>query len=147
MEPSENCFNLIKEFEGCKLHSYQDSVGVWTIGYGHTKGVNANQTIIQDYADELLQNEVTEFACKVDDLLTVEVTQNQFDALVSLAYNIGISGLAKSCIPDLVRVGTIDARLEKVWRSHCKYKKNGLLLESKGLIRRRKEEWELFSKE
>ena len=155
MELSKEGQNLIKGFESCDLYPYKDVGGLWTIGWGHllTKDEIGNQLlewlnhgITQDQADAFLITDTKRFVDSINKLFT-HLTQNQFDALVSLAYNIGISGLAKSCIPDLVRAGTIDARLEKVWRSHCKYKKNGLLLESKGLIRRRKEEWELFSKE
>ena len=48
-------FEKIKEFEGCKLQSYQDAVGVWTIGYGHTYGVREGDRISQQYAEDMLR--------------------------------------------------------------------------------------------
>ena len=55
MKISEEGIELLKKFEGCKLEAYQDSVGVWTIGYGHTKGVYKGMTIYQDDAEEMLE--------------------------------------------------------------------------------------------
>lgn len=81
---------LIKEFEGCKLTSYLDGGGVWTIGWGHTgTDVEEGQTITQDRADELLLLDLQTAVQGVNDLVKVPLTQNEFDALVSFAYNVG----------------------------------------------------------
>jgi len=90
MNISEKGLNLIKQFEGCRLTAYQDSVGVWTIGYGHTSGVKKGQVITQEQADTYLkadcaaaENNVNLFMKKYD------FNQNEYDALVSFAFNIG----------------------------------------------------------
>ena len=103
MKISENGLKLIKKFEGCRLTAYQDAVGVWTIGYGTT---NADKGIIgtticqglrisQETADEWLRESINrKYGPKVDKYSSYQWTQNEFDALVSFAYNIGsIDGL------------------------------------------------------
>ena len=103
MKISENGLKLIKKFEGCRLTAYQDAVGVWTIGYGTT---NADKGIIgtticqglrisQETADEWLRESINrKYGPKVDKYSSYQWTQNEFDDLVSFAYNIGsIDGL------------------------------------------------------
>ena len=103
MKISENGLKLIKKFEGCRLTAYQDAVGVWTIGYGTT---NADKAITgtticqglrigQETADEWLRKSIDrKYAPKVDKYNSYQWNQNEFDALVSFAYNIGsIDGL------------------------------------------------------
>lgn len=89
---------LIKEFEGCKLDAYQDIGGVWTIGYGHTKTAKAGMRITQLQADQLLAAEVSGFAADVIALCDVTPNDNQWAALTSLAYNIGVGALRKSTV-------------------------------------------------
>ena len=72
---SEEGISLIKKFEGCELDAYQDSVGVWTIGYGHTKGVNEGDKINQDEAEYLLQEEMPEYEGYINELVTVPLQQ------------------------------------------------------------------------
>ena len=85
---------LIESFEGLRLNSYQDSVGVWTIGYGHTQGVKPGQTITQQQAQAFLQQDlgVAEAAVNSHNLL---LTDNQFAALVSFTFNLGGGNLDK----------------------------------------------------
>ena len=61
MNISEEGINLIKKFEGCELEAYQDAVGVWTIGYGHTKNVQEGQVIKQEEAESMLLHELLEY--------------------------------------------------------------------------------------
>ena len=93
--------DLIKSFEGCRLTAYQDSVGVWTIGYGHTAGVRAGMSITQDKAEEYLCSDLKKFEEYVNNSsyvpITQSLTQNQFDALVSFAYNCGSGSLKTLC--------------------------------------------------
>ena len=86
---SENGIELIKSFEGRRLVAYQDSVGVWTIGYGHTKTAHEYKLIIKSTADRLLAEDLVEFEKYVEKYVTVSLTQNQFDALVSWTFNLG----------------------------------------------------------
>lgn len=94
---------LLKTFEGLELKAYQDIVGVWTIGYGSTRGLNgdkvmAGDTITLQEADKLLELDLEPFCKGVSELVEVKLSQNQFDALVSLSYNIGIGNFKKSTL-------------------------------------------------
>jgi lysozyme len=80
---------LLTTFEGCKLESYDDSVGVWTIGYGHTAGVVPGMTITQSQAEEFLRHELELFESYVTDLVKVDLSTDQFSALVCFCYNTG----------------------------------------------------------
>ena len=79
---------LIESFEGLRLQSYQDSVGVWTIGYGHTLGVKPGQTITQPQAEAFLQQDLGVAEAAVNGLGQT-LTDNQFAALVSFTFNLG----------------------------------------------------------
>ena len=85
---------LIESFEGLRLNSYQDSVGVWTIGYGHTQGVKAGQTITQQQAQAFLQQDLGVAEAAVN-RLNLTLTDNQFAALVSFTFNLGGGNLNK----------------------------------------------------
>lgn len=90
MRTSQNGIDLIKKFEGCKLKAYQCAAGVWTIGYGHTAGVKAGQTITQTQAESFLKDDLLKYEQKVTKYNNkYHWNQNEFDALVSFAYNIG----------------------------------------------------------
>ena len=87
MKLSEKGANLIKQYEGLRLNAYQDAGGVWTIGYGHTGGVQPGDVITREEADALFWADVEKFVRGVNRLKQgTRLTQNQFDALVSFAY-------------------------------------------------------------
>ena len=131
---------LIKSFENCKLEAYQDQVGVWTIGWGHTGNVYAGQEITQDEADALLETDLTKFENGVSNLVKVPITDNQFAALVSFAFNLGLGALGGSTLLKLVNAQDIDgASLEFLKWDHAGGKP------SDGLLRRRTAESMLFS--
>ena len=98
---------LIESFEGLRLQSYQDSVGVWTIGYGHTKGVTQGQTITQEQAQAFLQQDLGVAEGGVN-ALNQTLTDNQFAALVSFTFNLGAGNLNKlfshglAAVPDRI---------------------------------------------
>ena len=96
---------LVKHFEGCRLTAYQDSIGVWTIGWGHTQGVYQGMTITQAQADQWLGVEYAQFEGKIKNLLKVSVTQNQLGALTCFAYNVGIGNLSSSTLLSLLNSG------------------------------------------
>ena len=90
MKTSSVGLSLIKSFEGCKLESYKCPAGVWTIGYGHTGGVKSGQKITQAKADAYLKSDLAKFEKHVASYdKKYNWTQNEFDALVSFAYNVG----------------------------------------------------------
>ena len=90
--------NLIKEFEGLRLNAYLCPAGVWTIGYGHTKGVKKGQVITQLEADNLLKEDLSSFEKGVTSLIKSNINQNQFDSLVSFAFNLGLANLKSSTL-------------------------------------------------
>ncbi len=89
MKTGQAGITLIKQFEGCRLTAYKCPAGVWTIGYGHTAGVKAGQTITQAQAENFLRADLEKYEKKVDKYSRYSWNQNEFDALVSFAYNIG----------------------------------------------------------
>lgn len=141
MKVSENCLSLIKECEGCSLHSYQDIGGVWTIGYGCTHDVGKSDTITQEEAESMLLAAVLTTEAAVNMLLKVPVTQNQFDALVSFTYNVGEGHLESSTFLRLLNQGDYEGAAEQILRWN---KVNGEIVF--GLVRRRHKEYELFLK-
>ncbi|MDI3229237.1 lysozyme [Serratia marcescens] len=103
MNISKSGIELIKRFEGLRLKAYQDSVGVWTIGYGWTQPVDGKKIglgmqIDLATADRLLKCGVVQYEQGVNQLVKVHITQGQFDALVSFAYNLGLRSLSTSTL-------------------------------------------------
>ena len=100
MHLSQQGLELLKQFEGLELKAYQDSAGIWTIGYGDTgPSVSRGITITKQEAEERLKARLTrEFEPGVVSLVKVPLTQNQFDALVCFAYNVGIQALRDSTL-------------------------------------------------
>ncbi len=114
---SDNLINFLKEKEGCRLSAYQDSGGVWTIGYGHTSGVSAGQTISQAQAEQYLRQDLSSFENEVSSYaqsVGVKLTQGQFDALVSFTYNCGGGNLRKSGIMEMLKSGNISGAQNKM---------------------------------
>lgn len=129
---------LIKQYEGCRLAAYRCAAGVWTIGYGHTAGIHSGMTITQ--ADAYLRQDIAKFEGYVNNPAYVPITanlnQNQFDALVSFAFNLGAGNLRKLC------KGRTTAQIAQAMTQYCKA--NGKVLA--GLRRRRAAEQALFNK-
>ena len=98
MKISQEGVNLIKHFEGCRLEAYKCPAGVWTIGYGHTKGVKEGDAIEQEAAEAFLIEDLEAFEQAVARLVKVPLTQQQFDALVSFTFNLGAGNLAASTL-------------------------------------------------
>jgi len=102
MQYSKQGLALTESFEGCKLAAYQDQTGVWTIGYGHTKGVHKGMVCTQAQAEAWLQEDIA-FAVKfVNSRMISTVTQGQFDALCDFTYNLGCGSLNKSTLLKMV---------------------------------------------
>lgn len=135
MKTSQKGIDMIKGFESCRLDAYKCPAGVWTIGYGHTNNVCKGMAITREMAETFLRDDLVKFELKVSKYdSTYHWNQNEFDALVSFAYN----------------VGSIDRLTNQGWRSReviaekiLQYNKaRGKVLN--GLVRRRKEERALF---
>ena len=116
MEASEILIEKLKEFEGLRLDAYQDAAGVMTIGYGHTgNDVHKGDHITAYYATELLKDDLGEFEAAVRRLRTAK-TQGQFDALVSLAFNIGSERLKVSTLLKVTREGGSKAQITREFK-------------------------------
>jgi lysozyme len=130
---------LIKKFEGCELKAYQCSANVWTIGYGHTRGVKEGDEISADKAEYILLEDLIEFEQYVDNLVTVSLNQDQFDAVVAWTFNLGPTNLKESTM--LLRLN--DGQYDDVPAQMARWNRSGgEVLE--GLKRRRKAEGLLF---
>ena len=105
MQYSKNGLDLTEQFEGCDLDSYQDSGGVWTNGYGNTHGVVPNSTITQSQAEYDLCANIQNAVKEVNRLVTVPLTQGEFDALVDFCFNLGSGNLAGSTLLRLLNAG------------------------------------------
>ena len=127
-----NGTKILKFFEGCKLTAYQDSVGVWTIGYGHTIGVYEGMTITQEEAEQMLLTELEEYEGYVEKYVTVPLTQNQFDALVVWVHNLGPTNFRRSTLLKELNSGNYTAAGKEITRWN---KAGGKVLA--GLVRRR----------
>ena len=141
---SKNGLDLVKHFEGCYLTAYKCPANVWTIGYGHTGIVDGlyisnGMIITQEKADELLKNDMAIFEKAVTESVKVEITQSQFDALVSFSFNVGASALRKSTLLRKLNSGDYVGASNEFHRWN---KANGKVL--KGLVRRRAAEAYLF---
>jgi|TARA_R100000084_G_C4606900_1_gene126075 lysozyme len=139
MNISSEGISLIKKFEGCELESYQDAVGVWTIGYGHTKDVKEGMTISKEQADNMLLNELDEYCEHVEKAVKVKLEQCQFDALVSWTYNLGPTNLNNSTMLKVLNKEMYDEVPTQIKRWN---KAGGKVLQ--GLVRRREAEALLF---
>ncbi|MGQ4865879.1 MULTISPECIES: lysozyme [Enterobacter cloacae complex] len=144
MQTSEKGIALIKQFEGCKLTAYQDSVGVWTIGYGWTqpvdgKPIRAGMTIKQETAERLLKTGLVSYEGDVSRLVKVGLTQGQFDALVSFTYNLGARSLSTSTLLRKLNAGDYAGAADEFLR----WNKAGDKVLN-GLTRRREAERALF---
>jgi lysozyme len=96
---------LTESFEGVRLSAYQDQVGRWTIGYGHTNGVQAGDTCTQDEADMWLRQDMAWAVNCVNALVTRSLTQGEFDSLVDFSFNLGYGSLEHSTLLSLVNQG------------------------------------------
>ena len=135
MKTTERLITQLKIMEGLRLTAYRDAAGVLTIGYGHTQGVREGDRISEYWANELLAEDVARVAVAVKEL-KVARTEGQLDALVSLAFNIGIEALKRSTLLRVIRSGGSKADIKREFRRwvYCK----GKVLP--GLVKRR--EWE-----
>lgn len=122
MELSKLIKDKIKEWEGCKLTAYRCPAGVWTIGYGHTgPDVMLSKKITQAQADALFEADIKQFAKQVEiNFKGVQLSACQFDALVSLAYNIGIGSLIKSSLYKRVKADPSDPSIRMEFAKHVK---------------------------
>lgn len=144
MKVSESGVALLKRFEGLELEAYQDIAGIWTIGYGHTgSDVQPGMRITEREAEALLRRDLKPREDAVEQLSSVPLNQNEFDALVSFVYNVGIDAFRRSTARRRLnkndRIGAAEAL---TWWNKATV--GGVLREVLGLTRRRAAERALF---
>jgi lysozyme len=131
--------DITKLFEGCRLNAYQDSGGIWTIGYGHTFGVHEGMTCSQEQAEVWLWEDVRAAERAVNKFVTVPLTQHEFDALVDFTFNLGIGAFRDSTMLRLLNSGNHAAAADEFAKwDKCK----GHVIA--GLLKRRLEEKQEF---
>ena len=107
---SQEGIDLIKTFEGLRLQAYTDSVGIWTIGYGSTRGVREGDHITAEEAEQRLREDLAAAeTCVRSTLNMIRLTQHQFDALVSFVYNLGCRAFRNSTMARKLEMGDFDA--------------------------------------
>lgn len=146
MKPSQKAIDLIKKWEGLYLNAYLCPAKVPTIGYGTIrypdgKPVRLGEKISMKRAEELLIWEVEKIATQIPSL---NVNQNQYDALVSFTYNLGIGALLKSTLYRKCKANADDPTIKDEFMKWTKAKVNGRLMILKGLVKRRTEEAALY---
>jgi lysozyme len=146
MKLNQKGYDLIKSFEGLSLKPYKCQANISTIGYGNTYYENnvkvqmSDAPITKKRAEDLLKISADRYASKVDNLVHKPITQNQFNALVSFAYNVGSGALASSTLLKKVNVNPNDAMISKEF---LKWNKGGGVV-LQGLVTRRIKESALY---
>lgn len=136
---NKNGLLLIKSFEGLRLRAYRDAVGIWTIGFGTTRGVQPGMTISEDKAIEFLQEDLARFEKAINDSVKTPINDNQFSALASFTYNVGSGAFRSSTLLRKLNAGDIRGAADEFPRWN---KAGGRPLA--GLTRRRNAERLLF---
>jgi len=145
MRISDDGIRLIKHFEGVRRNPYRDCVGLWTIGVGHLIGDGKslpdswNRTFTDDEVDALLKQDLVRFEHGVSKFCPVQLTQGQFDALVSFSFNLGLGVLQRSTLRQKILRGDKKGAAEEFLRYN---KAGGKIV--KGLTIRRNDESQLF---
>lgn len=139
MQTSQVGLELIKRWEGYRTNAYLCPANVWTIGYGHTKGVKRGDKISRKQAEQLLIKDLEYYKRGVRDAVKVPLNQNQFDALVSFCYNVGVNAFKGSTLVTLLNRKQYILAAEQFLRWT---RGGGRVLP--GLVSRRKDEYELF---
>lgn len=141
MTTSKQGLALIAAHEGLKLKAYLCPAGVPTIGYGHTKGVRMGDTITPDQADKFLREDLAD-AEKAVNAQGLKINQNQYDALVSFTFNVGVGNFGKSTLLKKVKANADDPAIRNEF---ARWNKGGGKV-LPGLTRRRKDEADLYFK-
>jgi lysozyme len=149
MTASENGINFIKKRESCRLTSYQDIAGIWTIGWGSImyksgKRVSKGETITQAEADDLLLWEVGNKSAVISALVPASLNQNQFDAILSFTYNEGVGAFSGSTLLKVIKKNPCDPYIRDCFAMWDKITVDGKKVVSSGLVERRKLEADLY---
>lgn len=137
---SQNGYHLTESFEACKLKAYGDSGGVWTIGWGHTRGVGPGLTCIQAQADAWLHEDVAFAEAAVNDLVKSTINQAEFDALVDFVFNVGVEAFKGSSMLGYLNTNNYMLAADELEKWDYAHGQRVI-----GLLRRREAERDLFN--
>ncbi len=140
MKTSQKGIDLIKRFEGFSPTAYLCPAGVWTIGYGHTAGVRAGDSVDEDTAEDFLREDLADAEGAVGKYVKVPLKQWQFDALVSFAFNLGAGNLYSSTLLKKVNRNPDDPAIRQEFEKWV-YAGGRVL---PGLVERRKAEADMY---
>ncbi|MCX8738420.1 MULTISPECIES: lysozyme [unclassified Gilliamella] len=141
---SEKGLELIKSFESLAVKAYKCPAGIWTIGYGHTKNVKENDRISQAQAECFLMQDLYPVEQSINKLVKVKLNQNQYDALCSFVFNVGVSAFNQSTLLAKLNIGDYLGASKEF----CRWNKitvNGVKQSCIGLANRRQAEEDLFN--
>jgi lysozyme len=145
---SSNGLEILKRLEGFSATAYPDAAGKQTIGYGHLivkdDDLPSTGSISFEKATELLEQDVQKAIDCVNNCVTSNLTQNQFDALVIFTYNVGTNALQNSTLLDLINAGKLEDASDQLPRWCKVHTKQGAFVEIAGLRNRRLAEQDLF---
>lgn len=148
MQVSNAGLAFVKSWEGFEPNAYRDIAGVWTIGYGHTEGFKdgrftESSTVTECESQDLLREDISSRESAIMNAVSVELQQNEFDALVSLVYNIGAGNFQRSTVLRRLNQGDRDGAADAfLWWNKARV--GGALCEVRGLTRRRIAERAMF---
>ena len=129
MRASQTLIDFIKRAEGCVLTAYQDSVGVWTIGYGHTSGVKKGDKITAYQAEQFLREDLKKYEAVADKCRRLS-TQGKYDAVVDFCYNCGPANFNSSTLKKYIECGKATWQIQEEflkWVYAKKVKLGGLV--------------------
>lgn len=141
MKTNKQALQIIQSCESLRLQSYLCPGGVWTIGYGHTKGVKPGQTITREQAEKFLQEDIEQKERALDGLLSVRLNDNQYSALVSWVFNLGEGNFAKSTLRKVINADPNNR--DGITHEWLRWNKSGGK-ELRGLTIRRQMELDLY---
>lgn len=136
---SEKAYSLIRNFEGLRLKAYKCSAGKYTIGYGHTNRVKSWERITPEYAEELLKRDIESIEKELSAIISVDLNQNQMDAIISFVFNVGVGNFRSSTLYRRIQAKRFDDVPNQMKR--WIYCRNKIL---NGLVKRREVEAKLF---
>lgn len=145
MNVSDKCVNMIKHHEGFVRKPYQDPIGLWTVGVGHLIGDGKilpkewNKEFTDEEIDQILCEDLERFEIGIQRLTKVNLSQGQFDALVSFSFNVGLGNFQSSTLRAKLNRGDYEGASNEFWKWR---RAGGKIL--KGLVKRRADEKALF---
>ena len=137
MRASQKLIEHIKKSESCVLTAYQDSAGVWTIGYGHTAGVKKGDRITLYQAEQFLKEDLAKFEAEANKVKLIGSSQGKFDAVLDFMYNCGVGNFNSSTLKKYIESNRKTWEIQEQFLKWVNARVNGKLTKLGGLVTRR----------